>query len=82
MAITVGGTMDAKGRVGVRTSPRWSVALGGVCGSWCWSCVVAALAIPLNAASASAPSAAASGPVVKVGMIYVADGPARLEPRR
>jgi ABC-type branched-subunit amino acid transport system substrate-binding protein len=37
--------------------------------------LVAAVAIPISTASASAPSAAASGPVVKVGMIYSLTGP-------
>jgi ABC-type branched-subunit amino acid transport system substrate-binding protein len=37
--------------------------------------LVAAVAIPLSAASASTPSAAATGPVVKVGMIYSLTGP-------
>ena len=40
----------------------------------------AALVIPINAAGASAPSAAASGPVVKVGMIYSLTGPLAASP--
>jgi ABC-type branched-subunit amino acid transport system substrate-binding protein len=51
----------AKGRVGLRV-----IVL---------SALVAAMAIPFSAASASAPSAAASGPAVKVGMIYSLTGP-------
>lgn len=37
--------------------------------------LVAAIAIPFGTASASSPSAAASGPAVKVGMIYSLTGP-------
>jgi branched-chain amino acid transport system substrate-binding protein len=37
--------------------------------------LVAAIAMPLNAATASTRSASASGPVVKVGMIYSLTGP-------
>jgi branched-chain amino acid transport system substrate-binding protein len=78
VAITVGGTMDAKGRAGVRASrvggrsPWLRVVLLAV--------VVAAVAIPLNAASASAPSVSASGPVVKVGMITSLTGPLASNP--
>ncbi len=42
--------------------------------------LAAALAIPFNAASASAPSASATGPVVKVGMIYSLTGPLASSP--
>ena len=62
--------MGAKGRTRVRTSHRL-VVLG---------VLVAAVAIPFHAASASAPSAAASGPVVKVGMITALTGPIASNP--
>ena len=42
--------------------------------------LVAAVAVPFNAASASAPSASASGPVVKIGMIYPLSGPLAATP--
>jgi len=58
--------MGAKGRVGLRL-----IVL---------SVLVAAVAIPCSAASASAPSAAASGPTVKVGMIYSLTGPLASSP--
>ena len=71
--------MDLNGRGSVRTRhaggrTRWrvQVVVLAVC--------VAALAIPINAAGASAPSAAASGPVVKVGMIYSLTGPLAASP--
>jgi len=44
------------------------------------SALVAVVAIPCSAASASAPSAAASGPTVKVGMIYSLTGPLASSP--
>jgi len=44
------------------------------------SVLVAAVAIPFSAASASTPSAAASGPAVKVGMIYSLTGPLASSP--
>jgi ABC-type branched-subunit amino acid transport system substrate-binding protein len=77
--ITVGGTMDAKGRVGVRRlraagrSP-WRVRVVVLV------VIVAAVAIPFNAAAASAPSVSASGPVVKVGMIFPLTGPIAANP--
>jgi len=55
-----------------RSSWRLRLALSAV--------LVAALAIPFSAASASVPSAAASGPVVKVGMIYSLTGPLASSP--
>ncbi len=66
--------MDAKGRVAV---PVARVAAGA---PWrvrvvVLAAFVAAAAIPFNAAAASAPSASASGPVVKVGMITALTGP-------
>src|SRR3954447_17934703 len=71
--------MGARARVGVRatratgrSSWRLRLALSAV--------LVAALAIPFSAASASVPSAAASGPVVKVGMIYPLTGPLASSP--
>src|SRR5436309_2036660 len=42
--------------------------------------LVAAVAIPFNAAAASAPSASASGPVVKLGMITALTGPLASNP--
>ena len=71
--------MDLNGRVKVparhavgRARWRVKVVVLAVC--------AAALVIPINAASASAPSAAASGPVVKVGMIYSLTGPLAASP--
>ena len=71
--------MDLNGRGRVRTRhtvgrARWrvQVVVLAVC--------AAALVIPINAAGASAPSAAASGPVVKVGMIYSLTGPLASSP--
>jgi branched-chain amino acid transport system substrate-binding protein len=69
----------AKRRAGVRAShtdgrARWRVQFVML------AAVVAALAIPINAASASAPSAAASGPTIKVGMIYSLTGPLASSP--
>ena len=66
--------MGAKGRGGVRSShavgrsPRCMQIVVLVA-------LVAAVAMPLNAATASTRSASASGPVVKVGMIYSLTGP-------
>jgi ABC-type branched-subunit amino acid transport system substrate-binding protein len=66
--------MGAKGRGGVRSShavvrsPRIMRIVVLVA-------LVAAVAMPLNAATASTRSASASGPVVKVGMIYSLTGP-------
>jgi branched-chain amino acid transport system substrate-binding protein len=66
--------MGAKRGVGERTSH------GGSRSTWrsrllVLGVVAATVAIPFDAASASAPSAAASGPVVKVGMITSLTGP-------
>ena len=66
--------MDAKGRGGVRRShavgrSAWRMRVVGLVA------LVAAVAVPVNAAAASAPSASASGPVVKVGMITSLTGP-------
>ena len=71
--------MDAKGRGGVRTSRAGGRA------PWRLRVVVlvvlvAAVAIPFNAAAASAPSVSASGPVVKVGMITALTGPLASNP--
>jgi branched-chain amino acid transport system substrate-binding protein len=71
--------MGAKSRVGARTSggvgrPNWRVRLVVL------AVLVAAAAIPFSAASASSPSAAASGPAVKVGMIYSLTGPLASSP--
>jgi len=71
--------MDAKGRVGVRRSHAvgrspWRVRVVMLV------VLVAAVAIPFNAAAASAPSASASGPVVKVGMITSLTGPLASNP--
>jgi branched-chain amino acid transport system substrate-binding protein len=66
--------MGAEGRGGVRSShavgrsPRGLRIIVLVA-------LVAAIAMPLNAATASTRSASASGPVVKVGMIYSLTGP-------
>jgi ABC-type branched-subunit amino acid transport system substrate-binding protein len=66
--------MDAKGRAGV-CAPHaggrapWRLRVVGL------AVLVAAVAIPFNAAAASSPSASASGPVVKIGMIYSLTGP-------
>ena len=66
--------MDARGPVGVRAShvvgrSQWRMRVVGL------AVLVAAVALPVNAAAASAPSASASGPVVKVGMITSLTGP-------
>jgi ABC-type branched-subunit amino acid transport system substrate-binding protein len=66
--------MDANGRVGVRPSHTVGRSVWRVRGV-ALAVLLAAVAIPVNAAAASAPSAAASGPVVKVGMIYSLTGP-------
>src|SRR6478672_4641754 len=71
--------MGAKERVGERTAhgrsrPRRGLRLVVL------SVLVAAVAIPFSAASASTPSAAASGPAVKVGMIYSLTGPLASSP--
>jgi ABC-type branched-subunit amino acid transport system substrate-binding protein len=66
--------MDANGRVGVRPSHAVGRSVWRVRGV-ALAVLLAAVAIPCNAAAASAPSAAASGPVVKVGMIYSLTGP-------
>ncbi len=71
--------MGAKGRGGVRSShavgrPPWHmrIVVSVV--------LVAAVALPLNAATASTRSASASGPVVKVGMITALTGPIASNP--
>jgi len=71
--------MGTKGRGEVRAShavgrSTWRLRLV-VLGA-----LVAAVAVPFNAASASAPSASASGPVVKIGMIYPMSGPLAATP--
>ncbi len=66
--------MDAKGRGGVRRSHAvgrfpWRMRVVVL------AALVVAVAIPFDAAAASTQSAKASGPVVKVGMIYSLTGP-------
>ena len=73
--------MGAKGRGGVRSSHAvgrspWGMQIVVLV------VLVAAVAMPLNAATASTRSASASGPVVKVGMITALDRPARRRIRR
>jgi branched-chain amino acid transport system substrate-binding protein len=70
--------MDGKARGGVRTShlagAPWRARVPVLV------VLVAAVAIPLTAAGASVPSASASGPVVKVGMITALTGPLASNP--
>ena len=71
--------MGAKGRGGVRSSHAvgrspWRMRVVVLVA------LVAAVAMPLNAATASTRSASASGPVVKVGMITSLTGPLASNP--
>ncbi len=68
--VTVGGTMGVKVRVGVHARRVRLVVLGAL---------VAAVAIPFGATSASAQSSS-SAPVVKVGMITSLTGPLASNP--
>jgi branched-chain amino acid transport system substrate-binding protein len=66
--------MGAEGRGGVRSSHAVGRSPRGL-RIIVLIALVAAIAMPLNAATASTRSASASGPVVKVGMIYSLTGP-------
>ena len=77
--ITVGGTMGANARVGVRgahtvgrSTWRTRLLVLGV--------LAAMVAIPCSAISASAQSGGGSAPVVKVGMITSLTGPLAANP--
>ena len=77
--ITVGGTMDAKARAELRTSRAvgrvpWRMRIVALIA------VLAAVAVSFGTAGASTKSAAASGPVVKVGMITALTGPIASNP--
>ena len=71
--------MGAKGRGGVRSSHAVGRSTWG-CARRVGRVLVAAVAMPFSAATASAQSTSASGPVVKVGMITSLTGPLASNP--